>query len=95
MLSVSIRLSSNAKVLQVIDILVANIPQLYGLILSNDWSEKLHGYFVADWSHMWLPYNGKSNRIKVDHKKFMKHTVTKLEETNEPIAFTNNIIGNY
>ena len=25
----------------------------------------------------------------------MKHTVTELEGPNEPIAFTNNIIGNY
>ena len=94
-MSVSIRLSSIPKVLQVIDILVTDIPDFYGLILRRDWFEKLHGYFATDWSHMWLPYNGKPNRIKVDHKKFMKHTVTKLEETNEPIAFTNNIIGNY
>ena len=41
-LSVSIRLSSNPKVLQVIDILAADIPEFYGLILSRDWSEKLH-----------------------------------------------------
>ena len=42
MLSVSIRLSSNPKVLQVIDILVADIPEFYGLILSRDCSKKLH-----------------------------------------------------
>ena len=95
MLSVSIRLSSNPKVLQVIDILVAYIPEFYGLILSKDWSEKLHGYFAIDWSHMWFPYNGKPNPIRVDCEKFTKHTVTEHEETNEPIAFTNNISGNY
>ena len=44
---------------------------------------------------MWLPYNGIPNQIRVNHEKFMKHTVIELEETNEPIAFTNNIIGNY
>eukprot|EP00253_Pinus_taeda_P031155 PITA_31155 len=61
---VTIRLSSNPKVCQVIDILVADIPESYGLILSRDWSEKLHGYFSTDWSHMWLPYNGSySNQI--------------------------------
>lgn len=48
MLSVSITLSSNPKVLQVIDIIVANIPKFYGLILSRDWSENLHGYFSTD-----------------------------------------------
>ena len=63
---VTIRLSSNPKVCQVIDILVANIQEFYGLILSSDWSKKLHGYFATDWSHMWLPYNSKSNQIKVE-----------------------------
>ena len=52
---VTIRLSSNPKVCQVIDILVADIPEFYGLILSRHWSEKLHGYFATDWSRMWLP----------------------------------------
>ena len=36
MLSVSIGLSSNTRVSQVIDILVADIPDFYGLILSRD-----------------------------------------------------------
>ena len=58
---VTIMLSSNPKVCQIIDILVADIPKFYGLILSRDWSEKLHVYFATDWSHMWLPYNGKQN----------------------------------
>ena len=58
---VTIRLSSNPKVCQVIDILVADILEFYCLILSRDWSEKLHGYFATDWSNMWLPYNGNPN----------------------------------
>ena len=52
--SVSIRLSSNPKVSKIIDILVVDIPKFYGLILSRDYSEMLHGYFAIDWSHMWL-----------------------------------------
>lgn len=43
--SVLIRLSSNPKVCQIIDILVADIPYFYGLILSRGWLEKLHDYF--------------------------------------------------
>ena len=58
---VTIRLSFNPKVCQVIDILVADILEFYGLILSIDWSEKLHAYFATNWLHMWLPYNGKPN----------------------------------
>jgi hypothetical protein len=48
------RLSSNPKVHQVIDIIVVDIPKVYGLFFRRDWSEKLHGYFSTDWSHLWL-----------------------------------------
>ena len=72
---VTIRLSSNPKVCKVIDILVADIPELYGLILSRDWSEKLHGYFATDWSHMWLPYNGIPNQIKVERELHQKYGI--------------------
>lgn len=92
---VTIRLSSNPKVCQVIDILVANILEFYGLILSRDWSENIHGYFGIDWSHMWLLYNGKPNQIKVERERHQKYIVTELEGENEPIAYSNNIIGNY
>jgi hypothetical protein len=43
---VLIRLSSNPKVHQVIDIVVVDIPEVYGMFLSRDWSEQLHGYFL-------------------------------------------------
>ena len=69
---VLIRLASNPKVNQVIDILVIDIPYSYGLILSRYWSEKLHGYFATDWSHMWVPHNGNPNQIRVDHEKNLK-----------------------
>ena len=92
---VTIRLSQNAKVCQVIDILVADILEFYDLILSRDWSEKLHGYFATDWSHMWLQYNGKPNQIRVDPKKHQKYIVIELEGENELVAYSNNIIVNY
>ena len=44
---------------------------------------------------MWLPYNGNPNQIWVDHENLMKHTVTNIEGVNDPVAFNNNIIGNY
>jgi len=55
---VLIRLSSNQKVQQVIDIVIVDIPEVYGLFLSRDWSEQLHDYFTTDWSHLWLSENG-------------------------------------
>ena len=63
---VLIRLSSDSKVHQTIDIIVFDIPKAYGVILSRDWSSKLNRYFSTDWSHLWLPYKGELNKIKVD-----------------------------
>lgn len=74
---------------------MADVPKVCGLILNRDWFEKLHSYFATDWSHMWFPHNSKPNQIKVDQIKFMKYTVIDLEGCKEPVAFTNNIIGNY
>jgi hypothetical protein len=53
--NVLVRLSSNPKVHQIIDIIVVDIPEVYGLFLSRDWYERLHVYFAIEWSHLWLP----------------------------------------
>ena len=50
--SVTIRLSVDPRVVQRIDILIADISEFYGLILNRDWSKKLHGYISTNWSHM-------------------------------------------
>ena len=64
------------------------------MILSRDWSEKLNGYFATDWSHLWLPFKGQRNKIKVERERYMKHTVTDLIDPNEPVMFSNSILGN-
>ena len=81
-----IRFSSNPKVHQVIDIIVVDILEFYGFFLSRDWSEQLHGYFATDWSHLWLPKNGKPNRIKVNREHYLKFMVTDLNDPNEPFT---------
>ena len=53
---------------QVIDVIVVDIPESYGVILSRDWSDKLNDYFASDWSHLWLSFKGQPNKIKVDRK---------------------------
>ena len=53
---VMIRLSVYERVCQYIDIVVADIPEAYGLVLSQTCVAKLEGYFASDWSHVWLPY---------------------------------------
>ena len=39
-----------------------------------------------DWSHLWLPENGKPNRIKVNRECYLKFTVTNLNDPNEPFT---------
>ena len=90
-----IHLSSNFKVHQMIDIIVFDILESYRVILSRDWSAKLSGYFATDWSHLWLPYKGHPNKIKVECERYMKHTVTDLNDTNELVVFSNSILGNF
>ena len=67
-------------VCQVIDIVMSDIPEAYGLVLSRYWSAKLNGYFASDLSHLWLPYKGCPNQIKVLREPHMKHNVTQFEE---------------
>jgi ribonuclease HI len=62
------------------------------LFLSRDWSEQLHGYFSTDWSHLWLPENGQPNKIRINRERYLKHTVTDLNDPNEPFVTTANSI---
>ena len=61
MKDVLIRLSTNERVCQYIDIVVADILDAYGLVLSRDWLVRLAGYFASDWSHLWFPFKGSPN----------------------------------
>jgi len=56
---------------------------------------KLYGYFSIDWSHLWLPFNGKPIPIRINREKHMKHFVTDFEGENEAVAFNINILGKY
>lgn len=62
--SVLISLFLNPEVCQLIDILVADVLDLYDLIASRYWSEKLDGYFYVDWSHLRQQFNGNHNQIR-------------------------------
>ena len=92
MKNVLIRLAANNKICQFIDIMVADIPRGYGLILNRDWTARLKGYFALDWSHLLLPLKGTPNPIKIMGEPYMKYTVTKLGEGNES---ANSILRNY
>ena len=54
----------------------------------------MNRYFSTDQSHLWLPYKGQPNKIKVECEFYIKHTVTKLNDSNELIMFSRYILGN-
>jgi hypothetical protein len=56
-----IRLTSNPRVHQTLDIVVVDMLESYGFLLSKDWSVKIQGYFFTNWSHIWILYKGKPN----------------------------------
>ena len=91
---VLVRIASNPSVFQIIDIVVAEIPNAYGLFFSRYWSQQLNGFFATNWSTLW-PKNGKSNQININRERYMKHTVTELHDLSEPILFSDSIMGNY
>jgi hypothetical protein len=93
--NVLVILDSNTKVHKTIDIIVVYIPETYGILLRRDWSALLNKYFSNDWSHLWIPYNGKQNQIRSDRDIYMTHVVTYLNDVNEPITFNHEILGNY
>jgi hypothetical protein len=92
---VMIRISMHPTFVQVIDIIVVDILEPYGLLLSRDWYEKINIYFGMEWAHLWLPLKGYKNMIKIDRERYMKHTVTDLETPNEPSSTYFPILGNY
>jgi hypothetical protein len=81
---VMIKIATHPKFVQVIDIIVVDILEAYGLLLSRDWSEKLNRYFSTEWAHLWFPLKGHTNMIRTDRERYLKHTVTDLETLNEP-----------
>lgn len=92
---VLIPLVSNSKVHQTIDIIVVNISEAYVVILSRDWYAKLNDYFATYWYHLWLPYKGQSSKIKVEQERYMKHTVTDLNDAKESVMFSTSILSNF
>jgi hypothetical protein len=92
---VMIRIETHPKFVQVIDIIVVDISEAYGLLSSRDWSEKLNGYFSTDWAHLWFPLKGHPNMIEIDRERYLKHTVTDLETLNEPSSTDFLVLGNY
>jgi hypothetical protein len=63
---VMIIMVTHPKKFQVIDIIVVDIPESYGLQLNQYWSKKFNGYFSTDWAHLYIPLKGHDNMIRID-----------------------------
>jgi hypothetical protein len=92
---VMIIMDIHLKFVQVIDIIVVDIPEAYGILLSQDWSEKLNGYFSTDWDHLWLSLKGHTKMIRINRERYLKHIVTNLEALNKPSSIDFPVLGNY
>jgi hypothetical protein len=92
---VMMRMATHPIFFQVINIIVVNILESYGLLLSQDWYENLNGYFIMDWDHLWFTLKGYANMIKFDRERYLKHTVTNLEAFNEPSSEDFPVLGKY
>ena len=89
---VLIRLFASKRTCHYIDIIVADILDGYGMILNQDWTARLNGYFASDWSHLWLPQKGSPNMIKLLRDPYMKHNGSKMGEENESAE---SVLGNH
>jgi len=89
-----IRMATHPKFVEVIDIIVGDIPKSYGFLLSRDWFKKLNEYFSTEWDHLSLPLKGHTNMVRIDRERYLKHTVTNLEDLNEPSSTYFPILGN-
>lgn len=77
------------------DIQVVDILDAYGMLLSRDWSWSLNGYMATDFLHMWLPWRGVANQIRVDREPQMAHLVTEYNVKNEHVSYASVEIGIY
>ena len=76
------------------DIQVADIPDAYGIILGREFTKALNGYTATDLSHMWLPWKGLPNPIRIDREPWMKYMITEYNNLSE-VLFAETDLGNY
>lgn len=89
-----IQIAADPRIVQYIDIQIVDIPKYYGLILAKDWSSTLNGYIATDYSHIWLPWRGVANQIRIEQEPRLKETIIDYNNINE-ILVTSEDMGVY
>lgn len=90
--NIHMQLSSNPRIQHFIDIFVVDIPDGYGMVLGRDWTRRLNGFFATDFSHIWLPWKGIPNQIRIESTPRLKLMITEYGENNE-ILFCETDLG--
>lgn len=65
LIDVHIQIASEPRIQQRIDVQVVEIPDIYGMLLSINRSRDMNEYISIDWSHLWLPWRGIANQIRL------------------------------
>lgn len=92
--NIHMQLAVHPRIQSCIDISIVDIPDGYGMLLSREWSRRPNGYISTDFSHMWLPWKGVPNQIKIDNTPRLRLMITEYGEDNE-ILFLETNLGSY
>lgn len=83
---VRIKLTTDPRIQDIIDIHVVEILEIYGVLLSREWTHYLRGWFSTHFTQLWLPWKGLNDQIKIDVDPKIKIMITKYNALNE-VAF--------
>ena len=76
----------------VMDVVVADIPPKFGMLLSRSWAAKLKGMLQMDMSYATIPVFGEQRRLYREHK--MAYMVSNAEQpNNHPIYSLDTELG--
>lgn len=89
-----IQMASEPRIERDIYVQVVQIPPKYGMPLSRDWSETLNGFWSTCFKHLWLPWRGLPNQIKVQGEPYLKDLITKYNNINQ-VALAEQDLGVY
>lgn len=89
-----IQIASEPHIIRDVDVQIINIPPKYGLLLSINWSSTLNGYWATDFKHLWLPWKGVTNHIKVLSEPYLLNPITEYNRANQ-VALTEEDLGIY
>lgn len=91
---VQIQLMVDPQIQDIIDIHVVDILEIYRLLLSREWIKCLRGWFSIDFTHLWLPWKGLNNQIKIDVELKLKIMITEYNMPNK-VPFLLLDVGSY